>query len=88
MYGFLNIMFKILEEEKPDYLTVAFDVPQPTFRHEMFAEYKGTREADGDGAKGTGSPLMKEMLSAMGVTVIEKGGYEADDFAWNDRKEQ
>ena len=41
VYGFLNIMFKILEEEKPDYLTVAFDVPQPTFRHEMFAEYRG-----------------------------------------------
>ena len=44
VYGFLNIMFKILEEEQPDYLTVAFDVSEPTFRHKMFAEYKGTRK--------------------------------------------
>lgn len=79
VYGFLNIMFKILEEEKPDYLTVAFDVPQPTFRHEMFAEYKGTRKPMATELKEQ-VPLMKEMLSAMGVTVIEKGGYEADDL--------
>ena len=44
IFGFVNILFKILEEEKPDYLTVAFDVKHPTFRHEMFAEYKGTRK--------------------------------------------
>ena len=44
IYGFLTIMFKILEEEKPEYLTVAFDVHAPTFRHEMYAEYKGTRK--------------------------------------------
>ena len=44
VYGFLNIMFKILEEEKPDYLTVAFDVHAPTFRHEIYKEYKGTRK--------------------------------------------
>ena len=44
IYGFLNILFKILEEEKPDYLAVAFDVKAPTFRHEMYAEYKGTRK--------------------------------------------
>ena len=43
VYGFLNIMFKILDEEKPEYLTVTFDVHAPTFRHEMFSEYKGTR---------------------------------------------
>lgn len=79
VYGFLNIMFKILEEEKPDYLTVAFDVPQPTFRHEMFAEYKGTRKPMAAELREQ-VPLMKEMLSAMGVTVIEKGGYEADDL--------
>ncbi len=79
VYGFLNIMFKILEEEKPDYLTVAFDVPQPTFRHEMFAEYKGTRKPMATELREQ-VPLMKEMLSAMGVTVIEKGGYEADDL--------
>ena len=44
VYGFLNILFKILEEEQPNYLTVAFDVSQPTFRHKMYAEYKGTRK--------------------------------------------
>ena len=44
VYGFLNIMFKILDEEKPDYLTVAFDVHAPTFRHRMFDAYKGTRK--------------------------------------------
>ncbi len=47
VYGFLNIIFKILEEEQPNYLTVAFDVSEPTFRHKMFAEYKGTQQADG-----------------------------------------
>ena len=48
VYGFLNIMFKILEEEKPDYLAVAFDVHAPTFRHNMFDEYKGTRKPMAD----------------------------------------
>ena len=49
VYGFLNILFKILEEEQPNYLTVAFDVSQPTFRHKMYAEYKGTRGASDEG---------------------------------------
>lgn len=79
VYGFLNILFKILEEEKPNYLTVAFDVSQPTFRHEMFAEYKGTRKPMADELREQ-VPVMKEMLKAMGITVIEKGGYEADDL--------
>lgn len=79
VYGFLNIMFKILEEEQPDYLTVAFDVSEPTFRHKMFAEYKGTRKPMAAELKQQ-VPLMKEMLRAMGVTIIEKGGYEADDL--------
>lgn len=79
VYGFLNIMFKILEEEKPNYLTVAFDVSQPTFRHEMYREYKGTRKPMAEELRQQ-VPLMKEMLKAMGVTVVEKGGYEADDI--------
>ena len=79
VYGFLNIMFKILEEEQPDYLTVAFDVSEPTFRHKMFAEYKGTRKPMAQELREQ-VPLMKEMLKAMGVTTIEKGGYEADDL--------
>lgn len=79
VYGFLNIMFKILEEEQPDYLTVAFDVSQPTFRHEMYEAYKGTRKPMAEELRQQ-VPVMKEMLKAMGVTVIEKGGYEADDL--------
>ena len=79
VYGFLNIMFRILEEEKPDYLTVAFDLHEPTFRHKLYDAYKGTR-------KGMPSelveqvPLMREMLAAMGVKTVSMPGYEADDL--------
>ena len=79
VYGFLNILFKILEEEQPDYLTVAFDVAQPTFRHEMYAQYKGTRKPMAEELRQQ-VPLMKEMLEAMGIVTVEKGGYEADDI--------
>ena len=77
--GFLNILFKILEEEQPQYLMVAFDVHAPTFRHEMFDAYKGTRKPMADELRQQ-VPVMKDMLRAMGVTVIEKEGYEADDI--------
>lgn len=76
--GFINILFKILEEEKPDYLTVAFDTSHPTFRHEMFTEYKGTRKGMPEELREQ-VPIMKEVLKAMGVTTIEKPGFEADD---------
>lgn len=79
VYGFLNIMFKILEEEQPEYLTVAFDVAEPTFRHKMYDAYKGTRKPMAEELREQ-VPVMKEMLHAMGITVIEKGGYEADDL--------
>lgn len=79
VYGFLNILFKILEEEQPDYLTVAFDVHAPTFRHKMFEGYKGTRGPMDDALREQ-VPLMKEMLTAMGVCIVEKEGYEADDL--------
>ena len=79
VYGFLNILFKILEEEQPEYLTVAFDVHAPTFRHKMFDAYKGTRKPMAEELRQQ-VPLMKEMLRAMGVTVIEKEGLEADDL--------
>lgn len=78
VYGFLNIMFHILEEERPDYLTVAFDVHAPTFRHKKFEGYKGTR-APMDDALRQQVPLMKEMLRAMNVRIVEMEGYEADD---------
>ncbi len=77
--GFLNILIKIAEEEKPEYLAVAFDVKHPTFRHEMYAEYKGTRKGMPEELKEQ-MPLLKTMLSAMGVLTIECPGYEADDI--------
>ncbi|MDF2800490.1 MAG: polA [Anaerocolumna sp.] len=77
--GFLNIMFKIMDEEKPDYLTVAFDVHHPTFRHEMFEAYKGTRKSMPEELRPQ-VPLLKEVLKAMNITIIEKPGYEADDI--------
>lgn len=79
VYGFLNIMFKILEEEKPDYLTVAFDRKEPTFRHKMFSEYKGTRKPMPEELRQQ-VPVMKEVLQAMGVKIVELPGYEADDI--------
>lgn len=79
VYGFLNIMFKILDEEKPSNLAVAFDVKQPTFRHEMFSEYKGTRKAMPEELREQ-VPLIKEVLTAMGIMIVELPGYEADDI--------
>ena len=79
VYGFLNIMFKILDEEKPDYLTVAFDRSEPTFRHQMFDAYKGTRKPMAQELREQ-VPVMKEVLQAMGITIVEKPGYEADDL--------
>lgn len=79
IYGFLNILFKILDEESPDYLTVAFDVKAPTFRHEMFQEYKGTRKPMPEELREQ-VPVMKEVLQAMGIRIIEQAGYEADDI--------
>lgn len=79
VYGFLNIMFKILEEEKPDFLTVAFDVHAPTFRHEIYKEYKGTRKPMPDELREQ-VPMMKQMLAAMGICIVEQAGLEADDI--------
>ena len=72
-------MFKLLEEEKPEYLTVAFDVHAPTFRHKMYAEYKGTRKPMADELRQQ-VPVIKEVLHAMGVKTIECAGLEADDL--------
>lgn len=79
IYGFLNILFKILEEEKPEYLCVAFDVSAPTFRHELYTEYKGTRKGMPDELREQ-IPVMKEVLKSMGICMIEKAGLEADDI--------
>ena len=79
IYGFLNILFKLLEEEKPEYLTVAFDVKAPTFRHEMYPEYKGTRKPMPQELHEQ-VPVMKQVLHAMGIRTMEQPGLEADDI--------
>lgn len=79
LYGFLNIMFRFIDEEQPDYITVAFDVSAPTFRHKTYEAYKGTRKPMAPELKQQ-VPLIKELLRAMQITIIEKAGYEADDL--------
>ena len=79
VYGFLNIMTRILEEEKPQYLTVAFDLHAPTFRHQKYQAYKGTRKAMPEELREQ-VPLMKEVLQSMGVPTVSMEGYEADDL--------
>ncbi|WP_283683229.1 DNA polymerase I [Parablautia sp. Marseille-Q6255] len=79
VYGFLNILFKVLESEKADYAAVAFDRKEPTFRHKMFDAYKGTRKPMPQELHEQ-VPLMKEMLEAMRIPVMELPGYEADDI--------
>ena len=77
--GFLNILFRIMDEERPDYLTVAFDLKAPTFRHKLFDGYKGTRKGMPDELVQQ-VPYMKDCLRAMGVQIAELEGYEADDI--------
>ncbi|MDR2043084.1 MAG: DNA polymerase I [Clostridium sp.] len=79
VYGFLNILFKILEEENPAYLAVAFDVHAPTFRHEIYPEYKGTRKPMPQELREQ-LPVMKEVLEAMRIVMVERAGLEADDI--------
>ncbi len=79
VYGFLNILFKLMDEEKPDYLAVAFDLHAPTFRHKEFDGYKGTRKGMPDELREQ-MPLLKEMLQAMNIQIYEMEGFEADDI--------
>ena len=79
IYGFLNIMFRILNEENADSLVVAFDVHEPTFRHKMYEQYKGTRKGMPDELREQ-VPVLKNLLKAMNITTMEKAGYEADDI--------
>lgn len=79
VYGFLNILFKLLDEEHPEYLAVAFDLHAPTFRHKTFAEYKGTRKGMPEELREQ-MPLLKEVLRTMNITIFEQEGYEADDI--------
>ena len=77
--GFLNILFRTIDEEKPDYIAVAFDENAPTFRHKLYKEYKGQRKPMPVELKEQ-VPFVKEILSAMGISIFSKVGYEADDI--------
>ena len=79
VYGFLNILFKLLDEEQPDYLAVAFDLHAPTFRHRTFDGYKGTRKGMPEELREQ-IPLLKEVLQAMHIPIFEQEGFEADDI--------
>ena len=79
IYGFLNIMLKILDEEKPQYMAIAFDLKFPTFRHELYKDYKGNRKGMPP-ELGEQIPVLKKVLHAMNIYTMEVKGYEADDL--------
>ncbi|MDD5005228.1 MAG: DNA polymerase I [Candidatus Omnitrophica bacterium] len=79
VYGFINMLNKILSDVKPDYVAICFDVAKPTFREEKFKEYKIDRPSMPDDLK-TQIPLIKEIISAYNIRIIEKEGFEADDL--------
>ena len=79
VYGFLAIMFKILDDIKPEYLAVAFDLKGPTARHELYKEYKANRHGMPE-ELAEQMPVIKDVLRAMNIDIIEKQGYEGDDI--------
>jgi DNA polymerase-1 len=79
VYGFAMMLLRLLEEQRPERVVVAFDRPAPTFRHEAFAQYKATRKPMPDDLRPQG-PLCEEMLAAFGIPVVAVEGYEADDL--------
>ena len=79
VYGFLAIMFKIMDDLNPDYMAVSFDLKAPTARHKMFSEYKANRHGMPDELKEQ-MPMIKEILKAMNIDIVEKEGYEGDDI--------
>ena len=79
IYGFLNMLFKIIRDEKPDYLVIAMDSKSKTFRHDLFADYKANRQKMPDEISYQ-IPILKEIINYLGVELIEKPGYEADDI--------
>lgn len=79
VYGFLNILFKNMDAINPDYVAVAFDLKAPTFRHKRYAEYKAQRKGMPEELF-VQMPVIKEVLSAMNIAILEKEGYEADDI--------
>ena len=79
VYGFLAILFKVLEDTKPDYIAVAFDLKAPTARHKMYEGYKANRKGMPE-ELAEQMPIVKEILEDMNITIIEKETYEADDI--------
>ena len=79
VYGFMNMLIKLINEQKPDYLCAAFDLKAPTFRHKMYDGYKAQRHPMPD-ELARQMPYAKEILRAMNVTLLELEGYEADDI--------
>ncbi len=79
VYGFLNILFRFLDEENPDYLAIAFDLHAPTFRHKLFEAYKGTRKGMPDELRQQ-VPYIKNLVKEMNIKTLELEGYEADDL--------
>ncbi|MBE5780204.1 MAG: DNA polymerase I [Clostridiales bacterium] len=79
VYGFMNMLFKVVEEQRPDYLAVAFDMHGKTFRHEAFADYKAGRKKTPEELRYQ-FDMVKEALTAMGVAVLQRQNYEADDI--------
>ena len=78
VYGFLAIIFKVIDDLKPEYMAVAFDLKAPTARHKMYEGYKANRHGMPDELAAQ-MPIIKDVLRAMNITIIEKEGYEADD---------
>ena len=79
VFGFTSMILKLLEEQKPDIIICAFDSKGPTFRHELFEEYKATRKKMPDELIGQ-MPLIKEVLESLNITVLAMEGFEADDI--------
>ena len=79
VFGFANLLVKLIVEQKPTYLAVAFDHARKTFRNEIFAEYKGRRKETPPDLLAQ-FPVIKEMLEIMGVKIFESAGIEADDI--------
>ena len=79
VYGFLAILFKVIDDLKPKYLAVAFDLKAPTARHKLYEGYKATRKGMPN-ELAEQMPIVKEILELMNITIIEKEGYEADDI--------
>ncbi len=82
VYGFLAIVFKVLEDVKPEYMVVAFDLKAPTARHKLYEGYKATRKGMPD-ELASQMPIIKDVLRAMNIDIVEMEGYEADDILRN-----